>query len=478
MNFRFAPGRGPATASSAMVATSQIPATLAGLDILRQGGNAVDAAIAAAACLCVSEPMSNGLGGDCFALVWDGQSVHGLDAGGAAPRSALPGKPEEQGPSSAVVPAVVAGWAEANRRFGRLGFDRCLQPAIDLAERGVAAGSNCVNAWSRARSRPQEFGPVPRIGEVFRLDGLADSLRSVADGGPDAFYQGRIGEAIIASSWLNDEDLTNVQPRWVRPLSIRYRGVEVFEMPPPTQGIAALEGLGLLEQLGDPTISNQVRAIALALEDAKARVRDGAEVEDLIDPVFLQRRSVEIPQIAPEPSGGTVYLCVVDSDGMAVSFIQSLYESFGSGVVVPGTGIVLNNRAACFSVNGAVEPGRRPYHTTIPAMLVEDGRLRGPAGVMGGFIQAQAHVQLISGLIDRGLDPQEALDLPRFRLDRNAIRLEEGLWARAEEFTSSSYPVIFEDDRLQFGGGQAIQIVDDRILGGSDARKDGFVAGF
>jgi gamma-glutamyltranspeptidase/glutathione hydrolase len=300
----------------------------------------------------------------------------------------------------------------------------------------------------------------------------------VADNGPDDFYRGRIGEAIAAASWLGAEDLAGVHAQWVRPLSLRYRDVDIFEMPAPTQGIAALEGLGLLEQLGEPTLPNQVRAVALALEDARARVRDGADVGDLIDPEFLQRRHLETPHLAPEPSGGTVYLCVLDSDGMAVSFIQSLYEPFGSGVVVPGTGIVLNNRASCFKVNGLVEPGRRPYHTTIPAMLVEEGRLRGPAGVMGGFIQAQAHVQLVSGLIDRGLDPQAALDLPRFRLDYDAVRIEEGLWESQDEFTSTGYRVILEEDRLQFGGGQAIQIVDGHILGGSDARKDGFVAGF
>ncbi len=478
MNFRFAPGRGSATASSAMVATSQMTSTLAGLEILRSGGNAVDAAIAAAACLCVAEPMSNGLGGDCFALIWDGQQIHGLDAGGAAPLSAPSAPPESWGPNSIVVPAVVAGWAELNARFGRLGLDRCLQASIDIADSGVAAGANTANAWLKARQAPQQFGEAPKTGEVFRLDGLAGSLRVIADQGPSEFYLGKIGEAIVASSWLEPEDLAAAQAKWVTPLSIRYRGIDVFEMPPPTQGIAALEGLGILEQLGEATPANQVRAIALALEDARKRVRDGADVSDLLDPQFLQRRSLENPTIAPEPSGGTVYLCVVDSDGMAVSFIQSLYEQFGSGVVVPGTGIVLNNRASCFSVNGVVQPGRRPYHTTIPAMLMDGGRLRGPVGVMGGFIQAQAHVQLISALIDRGLDPQEALDLPRFRLDQDAIRLEEGLWDRSSEFTRSGHRVILDDNRLVFGGGQAIQILDGRILGGSDARKDGFAAGF
>lgn len=478
MNFRFAPGRGPAVAASAMVATSQAPATLAGLETLRRGGNAVDAAIAAAACLCVAEPMSNGLGGDCFALVWDGRAVHGLDAGGPAPAGAAAAAPARIGPSSAVVPTVVAGWAELSRRFGRLGLDACLRDAIDLAERGVAAGFHCAYVWSRSEHAPGELGPVPRTGEVFRLPGLAKSLRAVAEGGPDAFYRGPIAEAIARSSWLEAGDLASATARWVEPLSFRYRGIDVFEMPPPTQGIAALEGLGLLEELGEATPANLVRAVALALEDARSEVRDGADVAGLLEPAFLAARAGARPLLGPEPRGGTVYLCVVDGDGMAVSFIQSLYDHFGSGVLVPGTGIVLNNRASCFAVSGVVEAGRRPYHTTIPAMMVENGTLRGPFGVMGGFIQAQAHVQLVSAVVDRGLDPQAALDQPRFRLDDGSVRLEEGLWARAGDYEALGARVVLDGDRLGFGGGQMIQVADGRILGGSDPRKDGFAAGF
>lgn len=461
-----------------MVATSQSAATLAGLEMLRHGGNAADAALAAAACLCVAEPMSNGLGGDCFALVWDGHVVHGLDAGGAAPIRAEEVPPANAGPLSVVAPAMVAGWAELNSRFGRLGLDVCLRPAIDLAERGVAAGFNCAYGWSHSRHAPSEFGPAPKTGQIFRLPDLANSLREIAESGPEALYRGRIAEAITSVSWINAEDLAAVQPRWVDPLSLRYHGVDVFEMPAPTQGIAVLEGLGLLELLGDLSPANQIQAVALALEDARSRVRDGADVSDLIEPTFLNKRHQELPRIAPEPPGGTVYLCTLDSDGMAISLIQSLFGSFGSGVVAPGTGIVLNNRVSCFNVSGMVEPGRRPYHTTIPGMLVEDGHLRGPFGVMGGFIQAQAHVQLVSALIDQELDPQAALDLPRFRLDEDAVRLEEGLWGDQDMFTGSGYRVILDDDRRQFGGGQAIQIVEGRIFGGSDARKDGHAAGF
>jgi gamma-glutamyltranspeptidase/glutathione hydrolase len=220
-----------------------------------------------------------------------------------------------------------------------------------------------------------------------------------------------------------------------------------------------------------------MRAVALALEDAYEKVRDGADVASLLSESHLAARGRDRPRLLREPAGGTVYLCAVDSDGMGVSFIQSLYESFGSGVVAPGTGVVLNNRAEGFGVSGAVEPGRRPYHTLMPGMLVENGRLRGPFGVMGGFIQAQAHVQYLTSVLDDGLDPQAALDRARFRIDAGRVRLEEGLRHRVDDLAAAGWPVRVEPDRMLFGGGQAIEILQGRILGGSDPRKDGFAAG-
>lgn len=477
MNFRFAPAAGPAVAASAMLATSQPSATLAGLEILRRGGNAVDAALAAAAVLCVAEPMSTGIGGDAFALVWDGERVHGLDAGGPAPRTA-PSRPvAADGPASAVVPGAVSGWELLSRRFGRLGLDTCLAPAIDLAEHGVAAGWNCARAWRRAARAPAQLGAAPAVGEVFRQRELARSLRRIAEQGADGLYRGPVARAIAEASWLEEDDLAAYGARWVEPLSTSYRDAEVVELPAPTQGIAALEGLALLRSL-EPTLPNQVRAVGLALEDAFATVRDGADVSPLLTPEHLAARLGQPVLLRPEPHGGTVYLCCVDDDGMAVSFIQSIFEHFGSGVVAPGTGIVLNNRAACFEIAGEVTPGSRPYHTIIPGMLLEGGRVRAPFGVMGAFIQAQAHVQLVSGLLDQGLDPQAALDAPRFRVDEGAVRLEEGLWERAGELADSGYEVILDDDRAGFGGGQLIDLRDGRLLGGSDRRKDGFAAGF
>jgi gamma-glutamyltranspeptidase/glutathione hydrolase len=263
----------------------------------------------------------------------------------------------------------------------------------------------------------------------------------------------------------------------VEPLRLGYRGVEVLELPPPTQGVAALEALGLLEGL-QPTLANKVFAARLALEDALANVRDGAEVGRLLERDYLERRRAEIPLPSPVLGGGTVYLCVVDSDRTAVSFIQSLYASFGSGIVAPGTGVLLQNRGACFAVQGRVDPGKRPYHTIIPGMLLRDGRLLGPFGVMGGFIQAQAHMQLVSALVDGGDDPQAALDRPRFRAEGEVVLLEEGLWPEADGLEQAGHQVVCETDTVGFGGGQAILLEGDALVGGSDPRKDGYAAGY
>jgi gamma-glutamyltranspeptidase/glutathione hydrolase len=376
------------------------------------------------------------------------------------------------------VPGAVAGWASLSERYGKLGLDTCLAPAIDLAGRGVAAGYHCSWGWRHTAHAPAEFGPAPAVGEVFRLPELGRTLRLIAERGPSAFYRGPVAAAIAEASWLTEDDLASYEAGWVEPLHYAYRGVGVLEMPPPTQGVAALEALGLLAPIERPALGDRMRAVALALEDAYAHVRDGADVTGLLSSTHLAARREGRPRLLREPAGGTVYLCAVDADGMAVSFIQSLYESFGSGVVAPGTGVVLNNRAEGFGVIGSVQPGRRPYHTLMPGMLVENGRLRGPFGVMGGFIQAQAHVQYLASVLDDGLDPQAALDRARFRIDAGTVRLEEGLGSHAAELEAAGWPVTVEPDRMIFGGGQAIDVREGRILGGSDPRKDGFAAGF
>lgn len=478
MTFLFAPGRPPAVAAEAMVATSQPLATRAGLRALERGGNAADAALAAAAVLCVAEPMSTGIGGDAFAIVWNEGVVEGLDAAGPAPAGASPLEPvEERGPRSVTVPGAVAGWAALAERYGRFGLDACLGDAIGAAEHGVAVGARTAARWAEVGS-PPELGAPPRVGERFSSPALAQTLRALAEDGPSAFYEGAVAEAIASATWLEEADLAAFTPQWVEPLRIGYRDFEILELPPPTQGVAALEALGLLEGL-ESTLPGRVECVRLALEDAFARVRDGADVCDLLEPAFLDQRRRESALVAVEPPGGTVYLCAVDSDRMAVSFIQSLFDGFGSGVVAPGTGVVLQNRGACFGhVGGRIEPGRRPYHTIIPGLLLRDESLVGPFGVMGGFIQAQAHLQLVSALVDDGLDPQAALDRPRFRVDGGTVRLEEGLWGEIEGLERLGFRVVADRDTPSFGGGQAILVEGDVLVGGSDSRKDGYAAGF
>jgi gamma-glutamyltranspeptidase/glutathione hydrolase len=470
-----------------MVATSQPLATRAGLRMLERGGNAADAVLAAAAVLSVTEPMSTGIGGDAFAIVWDDGEASGLDAAGPAPAAADELEPAERGPRSVTVPGAVHGWAALSARHGRLGLDACLADAVDAAERGFAVGHRTALAWGTqpgqtstgwaASEVPPELAPAPQAGERVRQPELAATLRAIAERGPEAFYEGPVAEAICRASWLEESDLASYASGWVRPLRARYRDHEVLELPPPTQGVAAAEALALLDG-ATPELPNQIGCARLAVEDARERVRDGADVSELLSPAYLERRRGELPAPVAEPAGGTVYLCAVDAGRMAVSFIQSLYGGFGSGIVAPGTGVVLQNRGACFAVGGRVEPGRRPYHTIIPGMLLRDGRLRGPFGVMGGYIQAQAHMQLVSAIVDDGLDPQAALDRSRFLIDGDVVRLEEGLWEQAGELERAGIATVREEDSLAFGGGQAILTESEALFGGSDPRKDGYAAGF
>jgi gamma-glutamyltranspeptidase/glutathione hydrolase len=477
MPYRFAYGRPPQVGAEAMVATSQPLATRAGLRALERGGNAADAALAAAAMLCVTEPMSTGIGGDCFAIVSKDATVDGLDAAGPAPAAAQNlDRVAERGPLSVTVPGAVGGWATLSERYGRLGLDACLADAIDAAEHGYAVGHITAALWA-ASDPPSELGPVPRPGQRVRLPELAATLRAIAEEGPGAFYGGRVAKAIVSASWLDEEDLASYRPRWVEPLALDYRGVRVLELPPPTQGVVALEALGLLDRL-EPGLAGRVTAAKLALDDGLSHVRDGADVGDLLVPAYLDERRTEAPGPVVEPHAGTVYLCAVDGERMAVSFIQSLYYGFGSGIVAPGTGVALQNRGACFAVNGRVEPGRRPYHTIIPGLLLRDGRLLGPFGNMGGFVQAQAHMQLVSNLVDEELDPQAALDRPRFRVDGDRVLLEEGLWPEARAVEALGLEPVREADTGTFGGGQIVLVDEDTLVAGSDPRKDGYAAGF
>ena len=383
--------------------------------------------IAAAAVLCVTEPMSTGLGGDAFACVWRGGELAGLDAAGPAPAVVDAVEPvAERGPRSVTVPGAVAGWDALSRRYGRLGLDACLRDAIDIAERGFSVAPMTAAAWGSGAGASTSWAVAQRAAGVrARAAGrrsacASRSSRRRCGGWPRRGRRrstaGPIARAICEASWLEESDLAAYEARWVEPLRTRYGAFEVAELPPPTQGIVALQALALLDEL-EPTLANQVRCVQLALEDAGGQVRDGADVAGLLEAEHLAALRARTAAGVGEPGGGTVYLCTADGEGTAVSFIQSLFANFGSGVVAPGTGIVLQSRGACFARTGAVEPGRRPYHTIIPGMLLRDGGLAGAFGIMGGFIQAQAHVQFVSAVADDGLDPQAALDRPRFRVE-------------------------------------------------------------
>jgi gamma-glutamyltranspeptidase/glutathione hydrolase len=476
--FRYAPARASVFASRAMVATSQATATVAGLRMLERGGNAVDAAIAAAAVLGVTEPMSTGMGGDLFAIVHRDGEVVGLDGAGPAPVAIQASDSVAvSGPDSVTVPGAVAGWAALAERFGRFGLDACLESAIDVAEGGFAIGLHTARYWREAESVRAPWLPAPAPGASLRFAEQAATLRAIAEEGPTVFYRGPLAARIASVSWLSESDLAGYAPRWTTPLEHAFRSVRVLELGPPTQGVAALVALGIVEQLGD-SVADQVRAVSLALEDAFEHVRDGADVRFLLSDEHLRARAAAAATAANELGGGTVYLCAVDEDRMAVSLIQSLFMSFGSGVWVPGTGIVLNNRAACFGVGGRVEPGRRPYHTLMPGMLTDlEGSLIGPFGVMGGFIQAQAHVQFVVAALQEELDPQATLDRGRFRIEGRDVHLEPPLWDDAKTLRALGFRPVHSRETTSFGGGQAIFVRNGTLIGGSDARKDGYAGG-
>jgi gamma-glutamyltranspeptidase/glutathione hydrolase len=491
-----------------MAATSHPLATRAALGVLDAGGNACDSAVAAAAVLCVCEPMSTGVGGDAFALVWRDGALTGLNASGRAPAAADPDLLDHvpmHGPMSVTVPGAVAGWVALLERHGRLGLDRCLAPAIDAAERGFAATPVIAAAWAAlapyVAADPELarcYTPAPRMGEIVRTPALAATLRRIAGDGADAIARGPIARAICAASWLDEDDLAANAPEWVEPLRLGYRNVEVCELPPNGQGAAALQAIGIaagFEIAGAPDADRVhllAEAMKLAFADAGRHIGDAPLPDGYLDPAYLAARGSAIdlararePVPGPLPTGGTVYLCVVDEDRTACSFIQSLYHGFGSRVGAPGTGIALQNRAAGFTLEpghpNRLGPGKRPFHTTIPGVLLSDGDLLGPFGVMGGHMQAQGHLQFVTGVVDLGLDPQQALDRARFRCDPHpdgwGLALEPGLWDVADDLRRRGHRVACEPDPSGFGGGQAILVHGDALIGGSDPRKDGHAAG-
>ena len=382
------------------------------------------------------------------------------------------------------MPGAVRLWADLAERFGTFGLDAAVGPAADLAAAGVTCTARIADKWSGPLSPP---GRRPALGQRYRLPELAATLGRIAAEGPDACYKGEIAAAIAVATWLSEDDLLAHRSEWVEPLRRSYHEVEVCELPPNGQGVAALLALALYEGL-EPGVHSEVEAMKLAFADARAVVHDGPLPADLFaEERLAARRALVRPDAALDVSlalqpGGTTYLCAVDGDGMAVSLIQSLYGSFGSGVLAPGTGIVLQNRASGFTPEpghpNALAPARRPFHTIIPGMLLEDGKLLGPFGVMGGPMQPQGHFQVVRRVVDDGDDPQAALDAPRWRVEEQGhVELEPGLAPLLPDLRARGHDVSVAAGPHGFGVGQMILRLGDALVGGSDGRGDGYAAG-
>ncbi len=538
------PRRSEVIAPRGMVASSQPLAVQVGVDALKKGGHAVDAAIAVNAMLGLVEPMSCGLGGDLFAIVWDATAgaLVGFNGSGRAPRAMTRAlfasrgfdRIPHRGPLSWTVPGCVDGWFALHDRFGRLPFDEILAPTIAYAESGFPVSPVIGRAWVEAEGRlladpgaAATFlvdGRAPGVGETVRNPDLAGALRAICAGGRDAFYRGPIAERIVACAetvggLIAAEDLASHASTWDDPVSIRYRGHDVWELPPNGQGIAVLQMLGMLEGFDlsgmgrdSPEILHlMIEAKKRAYEDRARYYADPAfadvPVRELIGPEYAARRRKQIVRIAAAtrvPAGDprlvvgeTVYLTVVDEERNAVSLIQSVYSDFGSGIVPPGTGFAMQNRGSLFHLDpehpNRLDPGKRPFHTIIPAFVTRDGRPVFSFGVMGGDMQPQGHVQILVNLLDFGMDVQAAGDAPRWRhvgsstptgdrmADGGLVLLESGFpGATFDGLIAKGHRVEFRPVGPGFGGYQGIWIDPETgaLHGGSESRKDGCAMGY
>jgi len=517
-------------AQNGMVATSQPLAAEAGLSVLRQGGNAIDAAVATAATLTVLEPTSNGIGGDAFALVWTGGKLYGLNSSGPAPRRLTIEEVERRGHSEmprwgwlpVTVPGVPAAWNALSERFGSLPLETNLSPAITYAGEGYPVSPTTGYYWQRAfdiykqNLKGPEFEPwfevfapegkPPGIGEVFSSKGHAKTLESIAKTGARSFYQGDLAEKIVnfaakTGGLIAREDLEAFVPEWVEPIKVNYRGFDVWEIPPNGQGIVALMALNILSlyddlEFGTPlTYHRQIEAVKLAFSDAKACVTDQrfrkVDVEGLLSLDYARSRmkligsSALLPKPGMLPQSGTVYLATADRYGNMVSYIQSNYMGFGSGIVVPGTGIALQNRGHTFSLDrthvNCLEPGKRTYHTIIPGFMTKGGEPVGPFGVMGAFMQPQGHVQVVMNAVGFGLNPQAALDAPRFQwLEGKTVELESTMPDSVrEKLSRMGHDVRTPVTSGSFGRGQIIwRMPNGTLAGGTEPRTDGTIAAY
>jgi len=516
----------PTGSTGGMVASSQRLASEAGVRVLREGGTAADACVAMDAVLHVTEPPSTGLGGDMFALYFDAATsrISALNGSGRAPhaRQLVDVARDDRGMvpprhgDAVTVPGTCAGWFDLVQRHGRMSVARLLESAIEVAEAGFAVAPVAAGMWDR--NLPQLHsteltigGRAPRVGETFRNPGLAGVLRAIANGGPDAFYRGEIGErmadaARAAGGALTAEDLAAHRSTWADPISAGYRAARVWECPPNGQGIAVLIALAMLDGMavgGAGSVERvhlQIEALRLAFADARWFVTDPAfapvPVSEMLAPAYVEsRRAMIDPACAnasvrrgtPNGIPGTVYLCAVDGSGNACSYVSSHFMGFGTGIVPEGLGFPLQNRGCGFSLDprhpNAFAPGKRPYHTIIPGMLTRpDGALWGPFGVMGGAMQPQGHLQVACALIDDDATPQEALDRPRFFIEPEAdggrVNVEAGLSGGvAEGLRARGHDVVVDPPtygRSMFGRGQVIlKQTDGSLVGGSDPRADG-----
>ncbi|WP_282433035.1 gamma-glutamyltransferase family protein [Desulfosporosinus youngiae] len=515
-------------AKNGMVATSQPLAAEAGLAVLRKGGNAIDAAIAAAVCLTVVEPTSNGIGGDAFALVWSKGQLYGLNASGPAPQlltlQALEKAGYQEMPAygwfPVTVPGAPAAWAELSSRFGKLPLTETMAPAITYAQQGFPISPTVGRNWEIAFQRYAQdlkeeqyqnwfktFAPqgrTPKIGEIWSSADHARTLQSIAETQAHSFYCGAIADQIDHFSqryggFLRKEDLAAYKPEWVTPISINYRGYEVWEIPPNGHGLVALLALNILKGFdfgikeSADSYHRQIEALKLAFADGKKYIADPSRmtlrIEDLLSDGYAMERRKLIGEKAlqPEPGnphkGGTVYLAAADSEGNMVSFIQSNYLDFGSGLVVPGTGICLHNRGNNFSLDpshaNCLEPGKKPYHTIIPGFLTKGHLPIGPFGVMGAFMQPQGHVQVIMNTLDYHLNPQASLDAPRWQwINGKTVEIEHAFSNQvAEELIRRGHDIRWSVNTAGFGRGQIIWRNKEGILvGGTEPRADGHIA--
>ena len=519
-----------------VVSTSHPLAAQAGLRILQSGGNAVDAAVAAAAAMTICEPVSNGLGSDAFAILWDGKALHGLNASGRAPQGWTPqyfeskygaqAHPPKRGMDAVTVPGAVASWVAMSERFGKLPFADLMAPAIEIAERGYLMPVVVQQKWEAATAELQSmpgfaqaflpWGRAPRVGELFKFAAAAKGLRAIAATKGQAFYGGEIAQALERFSnehggSLKASDLAAYKPEWVEPIGKNYRGYTLHEIPPNGQGIAALIALGILNQLdvagfpvdGVDSQHLQIEAMKLAFADVYRYVAEPGSMQvsakQMLDDAYLASRAKLIQMNKAQDfgagnpvKGGTIYLTTADENGMMVSFIQSNYMGFGSGCVEPEFGVSLQNRGHAFNLQAnahnpanLVAPGKRPFHTIIPAFLTQNGQPVMSFGVMGANMQPQGHMQTLVRMLDYKQDPQTACDAPRWRYNAGLeINVEAGMsTATVQGLAERGHKMeVINDSYQDFGAGQFIWRAGDPKVEGyvaaSDARRDGLAAGY